>query len=100
MQYDVLKDCLLLWIEENDTGEAIKCRIKPGEICLNLVWSIKNYFYQIEQIPKEERSEHPISVTGKRALLKYYEAIQKPENFDLSGYGYTFNFQKERKNTD
>lgn len=95
LSYAVLKDCLLLWLEETEREEPIQCRISPGMICNNLRYSIENSIYQIEQIPREEWPNHPISKARKLNLTLIYHAIQNENNFDLTEYGYKTNWTSQ-----
>ena len=81
MEYQLLKDCLLLWIEESE--HPTKCRIEQGEVCSDLKRSIEGYIYRIEQVEPSERHRRKISINAKNALEKIYKAIQDHKNFNV-----------------
>ena len=91
MKYDILKGCLEMWIEENEG--KVKCKINPGEICFDLIHSIKLHINRIEETPKHERHLNRISLTSKKALEDIYQAIQEPENFNVQAKE-KFNFKR------
>lgn len=83
-----LKPFFIEWLKDKPKDKVIRLRLKPGVICNNVIYSIENSIYQIEQIPPEEWIDHPISVTAKEKLQDIYKAIQDPKNFDLTDYFY------------
>lgn len=81
MKYQILKECLLFWIEESE--HPTKCKIKPGETSQDLKSLIEGFIYRIEQVEPSERHRKRISINAKNSLERIYEAIQNPENFNV-----------------